>query len=262
MALRSKLALITGSTSGIGLGIMRRVAAAGADVIVHGFGDEKANQKLADDIAAEHGVQTFFHGGDLADHDAVKDLMSVPEKHFDRHLDILVNNAGIQHVSPVDEFPEDAWERVIAVNLTANFLTTKYAIRSMKHHDWGRIINIASVHGQVASANKTAYVASKHGVLGLTKAVALETAETGITANTVCPGWVLTPLVEAQIRARAEEKGTTYEQESHDLLMEKQPSGQFVQPEHIGDTVVFLCSDSASQITGQAITLDGGWTAV
>jgi 3-hydroxybutyrate dehydrogenase len=259
--LAGKLAIVTGSTSGIGLGIARSLAAAGANIVINGFGPADEVEKIRAKMQADFGVKVVHNAADLAKPAQIADLMRVPQSVFGRHADILVNNAGIQHVAPIEHFPQDKWDLIIAVNLTANYHTMSAAIKGMKEQGWGRVINVASVHGKVASVHKSAYVASKHGVIGLTKVAALETARHNITCNAICPGWVLTPLVEAQIRARCKEKGTTFEAESQALLLEKQPSGKFATPEDLGAVATFLCSDSAAQITGDTITMDGGWTA-
>jgi 3-hydroxybutyrate dehydrogenase len=259
-ALFGKTALVTGSTSGIGLGIAEKLAAAGANVILNGFGDPHAIEELRRGLAEQHEVKVHYHDADLADPAQIRRLFALAIEAF-CHVDILVNNAGIQHVAPIVSFPDERWDRVLAVNLSAVFRCTREALPGMLARNWGRIINIASAHGLVASTGKAAYVASKHGAVGLTKVAALETAETGVTVNAIAPGWVLTPLVEAQIRARAEAESKSFEQARYELLAEKQPSRQFVTPEQIGDLVVFLCSPAADQIRGQAIGIDGGWTA-
>jgi 3-hydroxybutyrate dehydrogenase len=259
-ALNGKTAVVTGSTSGIGLGVAGRLAAAGANVVLNGFGDPHAIEELRRQLAEQHRVDVRYGDADLVDPTQIRRLFALATEAFG-HVDILVNNAGIQHVAPIVSFPDEQWDRVLAVNLSAVFRCTREALPGMLARNWGRIINIASAHGLVASVNKAAYVSSKHGVVGLTKVAALETAETGITVNAIAPGWVLTPLVDAQIRARAEAEGKSFEQARYELLAEKQPSRQFVTPEQIGDLVVFLCSPAADQIRGQAIGIDGGWTA-
>ncbi|MFW5833543.1 MAG: 3-hydroxybutyrate dehydrogenase [Pseudomonadota bacterium] len=258
--LRDHVALITGSTSGIGLGVAHRLAAAGADIMLNGFGDPAEIEHVRHKIADDHGVRVDYCGADLATAAGVRELVATTMAIFGR-LDILVNNAGIQHTARIEAFPDAKWDAIIAINQSAVFHGIKAAIPSMYERGWGRIINIASVHGLVASAEKAAYVAAKHAVIGLTKVVALESARTGVTCNAICPGWVLTPLVETQIRARAEEKGTSFEAEAGSLLAEKQPSGRFVTPEQLGDLAVFLCSGAAAEIRGQAFAMDGGWTA-
>jgi 3-hydroxybutyrate dehydrogenase len=258
--LTGKSAIVTGSTGGIGLGIAGKLAAAGANVVLNGFGGPQAIEELRRRLAESNHVDVRYCDADLADPAQVRRLVASATEAFGP-IDILVNNAGVQHVSPLAEFPDDRWDHVLAVNLSAVFHGTKAALPGMLARDWGRVINIASAHGLVASINKAAYVASKHGVVGLTKVAALETAETGVTVNAIAPGWVLTPLVEAQIRARAEAEGKSFEQARSELLAEKQPSRQFVTPEQIGELVVFLCSPAADQIRGQTIGVDGGWTA-
>ncbi|KAA5602698.1 3-hydroxybutyrate dehydrogenase [Blastochloris sulfoviridis] len=258
--LKGKVAVVTGSTSGIGLGIAQALAAKGADVMLNGFGEPAEIERLRTDIAETHKVRAAYNGADLSKPAETKGLIEAAIAQFGR-LDILINNAGIQFVSPVEDFPEEKWEQVLAINLSAAFYAIKYALPGMKARNWGRIVNIASAHGLVASVNKSAYVAAKHGILGLTKVVALETAETGITANAICPGWVLTPLVQKQIDAIAARKGISNEEASRELLSEKQPSKQFVTPEQLGELVLFLCSDAASNLRGTSLSMDGGWTA-
>jgi len=258
--LKGKSAIITGSTSGIGLGVARALAAQGADVMLNGFGDPGEIEVLRQAVATEFGVKVAYHGADMSKGAEIKALVAAADAALGK-VDILVNNAGIQHVSPVEEFPEEKWEQVIAINLSAVFYGTRYALPQMKQRNWGRIINIASVHGLVASVNKVAYVAAKHGVVGLTKVVALETAGTGITCNAICPGWVLTPLVQKQIDALAASRGLSDAEARAELLGAKQPSGEFVTPAQLGGLAVFLCSDAAAQITGASLPVDGGWTA-
>lgn len=260
MALKGKVALVTGSTSGIGLGIARALAAAGADVMLNGFGDAAAIETLRAGLAAEFGVRVLYDGADLSKPDQVAGIVAKTEAQLGR-LDVLVNNAGIQFVAPVDEFPEAKWEAIIAINLSAVFYGMKYAIPGMKARKWGRIINIASAHGLVASPQKVAYVAAKHGVVGATKVAAIEVANDGITVNAICPGWVLTPLVQKQLEDRAKENGTDVETEKKKLLEEKQPMLKFSTPEHLGAMVVFLASDAAETITGAPLSMDGGWVA-
>ncbi|MDD2877246.1 MAG: 3-hydroxybutyrate dehydrogenase [Acidiphilium sp.] len=260
MGLTGKVALVTGSTSGIGLGIARELARAGADIMLNGFGEADAIETLRAGLAAEFGVRVGFDGADLMQASEIARLVARCEAEFGA-LDILVNNAGIQHVALVEDFPDAKWDAVIALNLSAVFHGMKATIPGMKRRGWGRIINIASAHGLVASAQKIAYVAAKHGVLGATKVVAIECANAGITVNAICPGWVLTPLVEAQIAARAKANGTSVEAESNALLAEKQPMLTFTTPEKIGAFTVFLCSDAGSTTTGAALSIDGGWVA-
>ena len=255
MSLTGKVALVTGSTSGIGLGIAQALARAGADVILNGFGD--ASAALAE--VGRHGTRVGHHAADLASVEQLTELFGYAEREFGG-VDILVNNAGIQHVAPVEAFPVERWDAIIALNLSAVFHSTRLALPSMRQRDWGRIINIASVHGQVGSVGKAAYVAAKHGVVGLTKVVALETATSGVTCNAVCPGWVLTPLVQQQIDERIAQ-GVDPQQAQQDLLAEKQPSQAFVTPQHLGELVLFLCSDAGSQVRGAAWNVDGGWLA-
>jgi len=257
--LHGRSAVVTGSTSGIGLGIAARFAAAGANVMLNGFGDPGEIERIRRDLAT-HGSKVGYHGADMARPGEIVALVADAAREFGA-VDILVNNAGIQHVAPVQDFPPEQWERVIAINLSAAFYATRAALPGMLARNWGRIVNIASVHGLVASVQKSAYIAAKHGLVGFTKAVALETAETGVTCNAVCPGWVLTPLVDRQIRARAETEGKTYEQAKLALVSEKQPSKEFVTPAQIAELALFLCGDGAAQIRGQAIAADGGWTA-
>ena len=258
--LKGKTAIVTGSTSGIGLGIARALGCAGANLMLNGFGDAAQIEALRAGLAKEFGVKVAFSGADISKPAQIREMVDLATKDLGS-VDILVNNAGIQHTSPVDEFPEDRWDAVIAINLTSNFHAIKAVLPQMKRRNWGRIVNIASTHGLIASVEKSAYVAAKHGVLGLTKTVALETAKTGITCNAICPGWVLTPLVQKQIDARAEREGIAVEQAKRDLLAEKQPSGEFATPEQIGALCVFLCSDTAAQIRGAAVPVDGAWLA-
>ncbi len=258
--LKGKVAVVTGSTSGIGLGIARALAEAGADVMLNGFGDVAEIEAIRADIAAAFGVRALHNGGDLSQAEACEGLVRDAEARLGR-VDVLVNNAGIQHVAPVDEFPPDRWDAVIAVNLSSAFHTMRAALPGMKARGWGRIVNVASAHGLVASVNKAAYIASKHGLVGLTKVVALETAEIDVTCNAICPGWVLTPLVQKQIDARAAAQGISVEAAGRDLLSEKQPSRKFTTPEQIGGLAVFLCSAAAANITGASLPVDGGWTA-
>ncbi|WP_312932795.1 3-hydroxybutyrate dehydrogenase [Stutzerimonas nitrititolerans] len=255
MRLDGKTALVTGSTSGIGLGIARKLAAAGAQLILNGFGDSDAARAEV----ARFGGQVGFHPADLAHPEQIAELFAYAARDF-AGVDILVNNAGIQHVAPVEEFPPERWDAIIAVNLSAVFHATRLALPGMRQRGWGRIINIASVHGLVGSAQKAAYVAAKHGVVGLTKVVALETATTDITCNALCPGWVLTPLVQQQIDERARADGDV-QRARHDLLAEKQPSLEFVTPEQLGELTLFLCSDAGRQVRGAAWNMDGGWAA-
>ncbi len=259
MSINGKVALVTGSTSGIGLGIAQSLARQGVHLMLNGFGDAEA-AKAAVLAVAPSGVRVDYHGADMSRPDQIEDLIRHTEASFGR-LDILVNNAGIQHVAPIEEFPVERWDAVIAINLTSAFHTTRLALPGMRARNWGRVLNIASAHGLVASANKSAYVAAKHGLVGMTKSVALETATTGITVNAICPGWVLTPLVQKQVDARAAAQGVSLEEAKKALLGEKQPSLQFTTPEQLGELAVFLCSEAASNIRGAAINVDGGWVA-
>lgn len=255
MNLKGKTALVTGATSGIGLGIAHRLAAAGAAVVINGFGDvESVLGELG-----QHGTRASHYPSDMADPQQIAEMIAYVEREFGS-LDILVNNAGIQHVEAVEDFPVERWDAIIAINLSSVFHTSRLALPGMRQRGWGRILNIASTHGLVASAGKSAYVAAKHGVIGLTKSIALETATTPITCNAICPGWVLTPLVQQQILARVE-AGASPEQARHDLLAEKQPSLEFVTPEQLGELAVFLCSEAAAQVRGAAWNMDGGWVA-
>lgn len=258
--LKGKVAVVTGSTSGIGLGIATALAAQGADIVLNGFGDAAEIEKVRAGLAAQHGVKVLYDGADLSKGDAVRGLIDSAVRQMGR-IDILVNNAGIQHTALIEDFPTEKWDAILALNLSAVFHGTAAALPHMKKQGFGRIINIASAHGLVASANKSAYVAAKHGVVGFTKVTALETAGQGITANAICPGWVRTPLVEKQISALAEKNGVDQETAARELLSEKQPSLQFVTPEQLGGTAVFLASDAAAQITGTTVSVDGGWTA-
>lgn len=258
--LKHKVAVVTGSTSGIGLGIARQLAAAGADLMINGFGDAAEIEALRAELASTYGVRVAYNGADLSVAAEATGLIASTVRELGS-VDVLVNNAGIQYVSPVQEFPLERWDAVIAINLTAVFLTTRAALPIMQERKWGRIINIASVHGLVASADKSAYVAAKHGVVGLSKTVALETAGSGITCNAICPGWVLTPLVQKQIDTLAAKENLSLEEAKTRLLSEKQPSLQFATPEQLGGLAVFLCSDAAAQMTGVALPMDGGWLA-
>ena len=258
--MKGKTAFVTGSTSGIGLGIARSLAARGADIVLNGFGDAAEIEKLRAGLAAEHSVKVVYENVDLTRPTEI-DALFARLAEAGIGVDILVNNAGIQHVAPIESFPTDRWDAVIALNLSAAFHTIRCALPGMKARGWGRIVNIASAHGLVASAEKVAYVAAKHGILGMTKVVALETARSSITCNAICPGWVLTPLVQKQIDARAQQAGITAEAAKLALLSEKQPSLEFVTPEQLGELTAFLCSEAAAQVRGAAYTMDGGWTA-
>ncbi len=256
MLLKGKTALVTGSTSGIGLGIALTLARQGANIVLNGFGDHEGPKAEVTKL----GVKVGYHGADMSKAAEIEAMMAYVEAEFDG-CDILVNNAGIQHVAPVESFPAERWDAIIAINLSSAFHTTRLALPGMKQRGWGRVLNIASVHGLVASAQKSAYVAAKHGIVGFTKAVALESATSGVTVNAICPGWVLTPLVQKQVDARAAADGVDDAEAKRRLLAEKQPSLQFTTPEQLGELAVFLCSDAASNIQGQAWALDGGWTA-
>lgn len=259
MTLKNKVALVTGSTSGIGHGIARALAKEGAAIMLNGFADAATVESLKKEISAIAGGKVGFSGADLSKPAEIEMLMADTRKALGAP-DILVNNAGIQHTASIEDFPAERWDAVIAINLSAAFHTTRLALKDMKARNWGRIINIASAHGLVASVQKVAYVAAKHGIIGMTKVTALETAETGVTCNAICPGWVLTPLVQKQIDALAAREKLSAEQARMRLLGEKQPSKEFVTPEQLGGLAVFLCSDAAQQIRGAAITVDGGWT--
>jgi 3-hydroxybutyrate dehydrogenase len=255
-----KTALITGSTSGIGLGIAHALAAEGANILFNGFGDAVLITQLQAETASRYGVHTDYSSADMSKPAEIEAMMQAAASRFGG-IDILVNNAGIQHVAAVEDFPVERWDAVIAINLSSAFHTTRLALPHMKARNWGRIINLASVHGLVGSAQKSAYVAAKHGIVGLTKVTALENAQTGITCNAICPGWVLTPLVQKQVDARAAQNNLSIEQAKRELLMEKQPSGEFVTPEQLAALAVFMCSEAASQVRGVAWNMDGGWTA-
>ncbi len=258
--LQGKTALVTGSTSGIGLGIARAYAAQGANIVLNGFGDATEIEKLRTAIAREHGVKVRYDGADMSKPDAIEAMMGNAIEIFGG-IDVLVNNAGIQHVAPIDEFPVAKWEQILAINLSASFHTVRLALPAMKARRWGRIINIASAHALVASPFKSAYVAAKHGIAGLTKTVALEVAQQGITMNAICPGYVWTPLVEKQIPDTAKARGITEQQVINDVLLHAQPTKKFVQVEEIAALATFLASDAAASLTGAIIPVDGGWTA-
>lgn len=259
--LQGKTALVTGSTSGIGLAIARAMAARGAGILLNGFGDAAEIEEIRADMAREHGVAVHYSGADLTRTEQISEMVEMAVGKLGK-VDILVNNAGIQHTDRVENFPVERWDSIIALNLSAVFHATRAILPGMRERGWGRIINIASVHGLVGSTTKSAYIAAKHGVVGLTKVVALENADTGITCNAICPGWVLTPLVEKQVEQLVERESITPEQAKQRLLAEKQPSKAFVTPEQIGELAVFLCSAAADEIRGAALPIDGGWTAV
>ncbi|MDX2101665.1 MAG: 3-hydroxybutyrate dehydrogenase [Alphaproteobacteria bacterium] len=261
MTLSGKAAIVTGSTSGIGLGIAKAFAAEGCSVLLNGFLPPGVSEaELIAEVAGDTGVTVGFHGADLSKPEAVRAMVAAGEALMGK-VDILVNNAGIQFTSPIQSFPEERWDAVIAINLSAVFHATKAALPGMQARNWGRIVNVASVHGLVASVEKSAYVAAKHGVIGLTKVTALENATRQITCNAVCPGWVLTPLVQKQIDDRAAKQGITVEAATDQLLGEKQPSRRFVTPEQLAAQVLFLCSEAAQGMTGVNLVMDGGWTA-
>ncbi|WP_425082878.1 3-hydroxybutyrate dehydrogenase [Ruegeria profundi] len=257
MSLSGKTAIVTGSNSGIGLGVARELARAGADVVLNSFTDRDEDHALAAEIAAETGTNARYIKADMSKGAECRALIEQAGT-----CDILVNNAGIQHVSPIDQFPVDKWDAIIAINMNSAFHTTAAALPLMRAAGWGRIVNIASAHGLTASPYKTAYVAAKHGVVGMTKSIALETAQEPITCNAVCPGYVLTPLVEAQIPDTMKEYNMSREDVIKNVMLERQPSKEFATVEQLGGTTVFLCSDAAAQITGTTISVDGGWTAL
>ena len=257
---KGKTALVTGSTSGIGLGIARALAAGGANVVLNGFGDAKEIEHLRADLARDHGVKVTYDGADMSKADSIEKMMRNAFDVFGS-VDLLVNNAGIQHVAPVDEFPVDRWDAIVAINLSATFHTTRLALGPMKKNRWGRIVNIASAHALVASPFKSAYVAAKHGVAGFTKSTALEVAEHGITVNAVCPGYVLTPLVQKQIPDTAKARGISEEAVIRDVLLATQPTRKFVTVEQVAALTAFLCGEEAASITGAVLPIDGGWTA-
>nr|WP_210163222.1 3-hydroxybutyrate dehydrogenase [Niveispirillum irakense] len=260
MLLKGKTAIVTGSTSGIGLGIARKLAAAGADIMLNGFGDAAEIEAVRRAVETDYGVRALYSAADMSKPDQIADMVAAASAGLGG-ADILVNNAGIQHTARVEDFPAERWETIIAINLSAVFYGSQAVLPHMKARNWGRIINIASAHGLVASAQKAAYVAAKHGVVGLTKVVALENAETNITCNAICPGWVLTPLVQKQIDALAARENISVQEAQVRLLSEKQPSKQFTTPEQLGDLAVFLCGDAAANIRGASLSVDGGWTA-
>jgi 3-hydroxybutyrate dehydrogenase len=257
MSLTGKTAVITGSNSGIGLGIAWEMARAGADVVLNSFTNRDEDHAIAAEIAKATGVQARYIQADMSKGEECRRLIADAGA-----CDILINNAGIQHVAPIDQFPAEKWDAIIAINMSSAFHTTAAALPVMRAAGWGRVVNIASAHGLTASPFKTAYVAAKHGVVGMTKTVALETAEEPITANAICPGYVLTPLVEAQIPDTMKEYNMTREEVERSVLLTRQPSKQFATVEQLGGTTVFLCSDAAAQITGTTISVDGGWTAL
>ena len=255
----AKTALVTGSSSGIGYGVAKILLKNGFNVVLHGVEAQEQIEHLIKELTT-YGKVLGYYRVDVSSPDAIsqfcRDLSASGIT-----VDVLVNNAGIQHVAPIQDFPAQKWDQIIAINLSSAFHLMQHLLPHMQSKKWGRVINISSAHGLVASANKSAYVASKHGIIGLTKVAALENASLGITCNAICPGWVLTPLVQAQIEKRAAEKGVSVEQAKQDLLLEKQPSGQFATPEDIGEFVLFLCGSAAAQINGASLTMDGAWTA-
>jgi 3-hydroxybutyrate dehydrogenase len=255
-----KVAIVTGSTSGIGLGIASALAAEGAHVMLNGFGEAAAIEAMRTRIAETYGGEVLYSSADMTRPEQIAAMVGEAERAWGR-VDVLVNNAGIQHTAVIEDFPPDRWEAVIAINLSAAFYAMQAAIPVMKRGGWGRIINIASAHGLVASAQKSAYVAAKHGLVGLTKTAAIELAGAGITCNAICPGWVLTPLVQKQIETRAAAHGRPVEAEREALLAEKQPMLRFTTPEQISALCIFLCSEAAATMTGAPLSIDGGWTA-
>ncbi len=258
--LKDKVALVTGSTSGIGLGIATGLAARGCHVVLNGFGDAAEIEGIRAGLSAEHGVEVIYSGADMSKGQEIETLVSEAQQRLGG-LDIVVNNAGIQHVSPIEEFPPAKWDAILAISLSSTFHTTRLAVPGMKAKGWGRIVNIASAHGLIASPFKSAYVAAKHGMVGLTKVVALEVAESGITCNAICPGYVHTPLVDMQIEDTAKARGITREEVIKDVMLGEQPTKRFVTVEEITELTAFLCSDAAVSITGTSIAIDGGWTA-
>jgi len=257
---KNKNAVVTGSTSGIGLGIARALAQQGAHVMLNGFGDAAEIEKLRAGIAEQHGVNVSYHGADVSKADEVAALIAAAESELGS-VDILVNNAGIQHVAPVDEFPDEKWTAIQNIILNSSYHAIKAALPGMKERNWGRIINLVSAHGLVASPFKSAYVTAKHGQIGLTKTVALEVAETGITCNAICPGYVRTPLVEGQIEAQSKAHNLPHDQVIREIILAAQPTKRFVEIEEVATLAIYLCSDAAKSITGASIPIDGGWTA-
>lgn len=255
-----KNAIVTGSTSGIGLGIAEALAADGMNVMINGFGKAEEIERIRSDLASSHGVEALYSGADMTKPDEIRSMVEQAEERLGS-VDVLVNNAGIQHVSLIEEFPLEKWDAIIAINLSSSFHTIRAALPGMKSRKWGRIINLASAHGLVASPFKSAYVSAKHGLLGLTKTVALEAAEHGVTVNAICPGYVKTPLVEKQIPDTAKSRGMTEEEVVRDVLLAAQPTKKFVTTEQLGALAVFLCSEAGASINGAALPVDGGWTA-
>ncbi|MCO5104668.1 MAG: 3-hydroxybutyrate dehydrogenase [Burkholderiaceae bacterium] len=258
--LEGKTALVTGSTSGIGLGIAKALARQGAHVMLNGFGDSEGARAQVQAAGERAGARVAYHGADMSRVVEIEDMMATCQRELGA-VDILVNNAGIQHVANIEDFPVERWDAIIAINLTSAFHTTRLALPAMKASGWGRIINLASVHGLVGSAQKSAYVAAKHGIVGLTKVTALETATTGVTCNAICPGWVLTPLVQKQVDAKASAHKLSNEDAQKMLLGEKEPSMQFTTPEELAELALFFCSPAANNVRGVAWNMDGGWAA-
>ena len=258
--LKGKTALVTGSTSGIGLGIAKALARQGANIVLNGFGDVDGPRAEVLAAGQASGAQVAYHGADMGRTADIEDMLKYSAAQFGQ-VDILVNNAGIQHVAKIQDFPVEKWDAIMAINLSSAFHTTRLALPAMQQANWGRIINVASVHGLVGSAEKSAYVAAKHGVVGLTKVTALENATTGVTCNAICPGWVLTPLVQKQVDAKAAAQGISNEEATKLLLGEKEPSQQFTTPEELGELAVFFCSAAAGNVRGVAWNMDGGWAA-
>ena len=258
--LKGKTALVTGSTSGIGLGIALALARQGANIVLNGFGDVDGPKAEVQEAGKAHDIKIGYHGADMSKAEQIADMMKYAAAEFGR-VDILVNNAGIQHVAPIQDFPIEKWDSIIAINLSSAFHTTRLALPAMQQANWGRIINVASVHGLVGSAQKSAYVAAKHGIVGLTKVTALENATSGVTCNAICPGWVLTPLVQKQVDAKAAAQNISNDEATKQLLGEKEPSLQFTTPEELGELAVFFCSTAGNNVRGVAWNMDGGWTA-
>lgn len=260
MSLKGKAAIVTGSTSGIGHGIAQALAKEGVNIVLNGFGDAAEIEKLRAAIETDYGVKALYHNADVTKTDQINDMVAKAAAAFGK-VDILVNNAGIQFVSPIDQFPEEKWDAIIATNLSSAFHCMKAVLPAMKAAKWGRIVNIASAHGLVASPNKGAYVAAKHGVVGLTKTVALETARDGITVNAICPGYVMTPLVQGQIAGQAKSNNIPESEVIEKIILEPQPTKEFVEIEDVAALAVYLCGNAARGITGTALSIDGGWTA-
>ena len=258
--LSGKSAVVTGSTSGIGLGIARGLAASGANIMLNGFGNADEIEAIRSELAGEHNIKVLYSPADMTKPQDIADMVTQAENEFGS-VDIMVNNAGIQYVAPIEEFPIEKWDAILAINLSSAFHTTRLALPAMKKNSWGRIVNIASAHALVASPFKSAYVSAKHGIAGLTKTAALEVAEHGITVNAVCPGYVMTPLVEKQIPEQAKARGITEQQVISDVLLAAQPTKRFVTVEELAGVVTFLCTDNAKSITGITLPVDGGWTA-